>query len=158
MACPRAARKDRRRQAAAAAELAVLLPFLVFIFVITVDFGRIIYYTVTIDNCVHNGAVFASQTFDNQNQQWVGNNQYWQAPSGTLDSVVDATLADGASLSPPLTRDNVSVASGSDANGHNETTVTVTYTFQSITQFPGVPSNVTITRSCQVRVAPATPQ
>ena len=32
------------------------------------------------------------------------------------------------------------------------------YTFNTITRFPGIPSTVTIQRSAQVRVAPATPQ
>ena len=148
----------RQRRAAAAVEFAVLLPFLAFLFVIAVDYGRIIYYTVTIDNCVHNGAIFASQTFDNQNQQWIGNNQYWQTPSGEISDIVKATLADGGSLSPALTSDNVSVTNGSDADGNTTTTVTITYTFQTVTKFPGVPSDVTIVRSCQMRVAPATPQ
>ncbi len=138
-------------------EFALLLPFLAFLFVIAVDYGRIIYYTVTIDNCVHNGALFASQSFDNQNQQWIGNNQYWQCPSGQVSAVVNATLADGANLNPPLAAGNVTTSSGTDANSHNITTVTVTYTFQTITQFPGVPSSVTIVRSCQMRVVPATP-
>ena len=146
------------RPAAAAVEFAMLLPFLAFLFVIAVDYGRIIYYTVTIDNCVHNGAIFASQTFDNQNQQWVGNNQYWQTPSGQISDVVKATLADGGSLSPALTAQNVTVTSGTDADGNAITTVTVNYTFQTVTQFPGVPSTVNIVRSCQMRIAPAVPQ
>ena len=149
--------KNRCRPGAAAVEFALLLPFLAFLFVIAVDYGRIIYYTVTIDNCVHNGAIFASQTFDNQNQQWIGNNQYWQCPSGQISAVVDATLADGGSLNPALKSSNVTVSTGTDADGNSTTTVTVNYTFQTITNFPGVPANVTIVRSCQMRVAPATP-
>ena len=153
----RACQKVRPRSAVAAVEFAVVLPFLAFLFVIAVDYGRIIYYTVTIDNCVHNGAIFASQTFDNQNQQWIGNNQYWQTPSGQISAIVDATLADGGSLSPALTSSNVTVTNGTDADGNTTTTVAVNYTFQTITNFPGVPSSVTIQRSCQMRVAPATP-
>jgi TadE-like protein len=145
------------RSAAAAVEFAIVLPFLVLLLAITADFGRVIYYTVTIDNCVHNGAIFLSHTFDNQNQQWVSSNQYWQGPKGEISAAVDATLADGASLSPPLTSDNVNVTSGTDADGNSVAIVTVTYNFQTITQCPGVPTNLTIVRSCQTRVAPATP-
>ncbi len=153
----RESRKRQPRSGVAAVEFAMVLPFLAFLFVIAVDYGRIIYYTVTIDNCVHNGAIFASQTFDNQNQQWIGNNQYWQTPSGQISAVVNATLTDGGNLSPALTSNNVTVTSGTDANGNNIATVTVSYTFQTITNFPGVPSTVTIQRSCEMRVAPATP-
>ena len=38
-------------------------------FVVIVDFSRIVYYTMTIENCLHNGAIFGSHMFDNQNQQ-----------------------------------------------------------------------------------------
>jgi Flp pilus assembly protein TadG len=141
---------------AAAVELAALLPLLAFLFLITLDFGRVFYYTITIDNCVHNGALYASQTFDNQNQQWIsGTTQYWQGPSSQqVSDVVSAALADGANLDPPLTTSDVQVTSGSAANS---TVVTITYTFPLVTSFPGIPSQVTVTRSCQVQVAPATP-
>jgi len=146
------------RSAASTVEFALVLPFLLFLLAVTVDFGRVIYYTVTIDNCVHNGAIFASRTFDNQNQQWISNNQYWQGPNGQMSAAVDATLVDGAGLSPPLNSSNVSVTSGADADGNSVAIVTVTYNFQTITQCPGLPANLNIVRSCQVRVAPATPQ
>jgi Flp pilus assembly protein TadG len=144
------------RRGAAAAELAVLLPLLAFIFLITVDFGRIIYYTITIDNCVHNGALYASQTFDNQNQQWIsGDAQYWEGRnSQQVSDVASAAILDGCSLDPPLTTSNVTIANGSTANSK---VVTITYNFETITNFPGIPSPVTITRSCQVQVAPAVP-
>ena len=48
------------RHAAAAAELAILLPFLAFAFVIAVDWSRIFYYSVIVTNCARNGALYAS--------------------------------------------------------------------------------------------------
>ena len=41
-------------------ELAVLLPFLLFIFVAAVDFGRIFYYEVAVTNCARSGALYGS--------------------------------------------------------------------------------------------------
>jgi hypothetical protein len=35
--------------------------------------------------------------------------------------------------------------------------VTVSYTFQSITNFPGIPNSSAISRTVRVRVAPITP-
>ena len=148
-----------KRSGVAAVELAMLLPFLSFVFIVTVDFARIIYYTVVIDNSAHNAAIFGSQVFDNENQQWIaGQTQYWQlANSQMLSSEQAAADVDGANLAPALTTSNVTVTSSTDSSGNAINIVTITYTFQTITSFPGIPSTVTITRTYQARVAPATP-
>ncbi|HLJ92523.1 MAG TPA: TadE family protein [Gemmataceae bacterium] len=151
--------KKERRRGAAVVELAVPLPFLSFIFLAWVDFARIIYYTIVIDNCCHNASIFGSQTYDNQNQQWIGNVQYWQGPSSQMISTEQAAAdVDGTNLSPVLTASNVSVTAGQDANGNAINTVTIKFTFTTITRFPGLPSSITIERTSQVRVAPATPK
>lgn len=46
-----------RRPGAAVAELAVLLPFLVLLFFVAVDYCRIFYFTLTVENCARNGAL-----------------------------------------------------------------------------------------------------
>jgi hypothetical protein len=139
-------------------ETALLLPLLVFIFLIAVDFARILYYTIVIDNCCHNAVIFGSQTYDNQNQQWIGNAQYWQGPNTAMISTEQvAADVDGANLAPVLADSNVSVSTGADANGNPVNNVTITYTFNTISKFPGIPSTITITRTAQARVAPATP-
>ena len=80
------------RRGTAAAELALLLPFLFFIFLITVDFTRVFYYSMTVDNCACNGALFGSQVF---------NGGQWQEAGAQIASIEDATVADGTSLNPP---------------------------------------------------------
>jgi Flp pilus assembly protein TadG len=146
------------RRGAAAVELAVLLPFLVTLGLFATDFARVLYYTITIENAVSNGALFGGQVFDNQNQQWIGNQQYWQGPNGQLVSQQQvAAQLDGGSLNPVLADSNVSVSSGNDADGNPVNIVTITYTFNTIVPYPGVPSPVTIVRTAQVRVAPANP-
>ena len=147
------------RRGVAAVELAILAPFLAFILLATIDFARVFYYTMTIENCLHNGAIFGSQTFDNQNQQWIGNNQYWQGPNGEIVSQGRAASElDGTNLNPVLTDSNITVANGTDADGNPVSIVTISYPFQTITQFPGIPSQLTIQRSAQMRVAPAVPR
>jgi hypothetical protein len=146
------------RKAVATVELALLLPFLVFLLLASVDFARIIYYTIVIDNCCHNAAIFGSQTYDNQNQQWIGNAQYWQGPNTQMISTEQAAAdVDGTNLSPALNSANVSVSAGTDSNGNPVNNVTISYVFNTLTPFPGIPSQVTITRTTQVRVAPAVP-
>jgi Flp pilus assembly protein TadG len=148
----------RSRRATATAELAILLPFLVGLFLFAADFARVFYVTITIENAIHDGALFGSQVFDNQNQQWIGNVQYWQGPNGQLVSLEKvAAELDGSNLSPALADSNITVTSGTDADGNPVNIVTVTYTFTTIVPYPGIPSPVTITRTAQVRIAPATP-
>jgi hypothetical protein len=47
----------------------------------------------------------------------------------------------------------VTSGSGTDASGNNYVTCTVTWTFQTVTGFPGVPNSVSLTRTVQMRVA-----
>ncbi len=48
------------RRGVAVVELAVLLPLLVFLFVVTVDFARVYYFSLTLQNCARAGAMYAS--------------------------------------------------------------------------------------------------
>src|SRR5262245_24006581 len=79
--------RDARR-GAAAVELAVLLPVIVFLFVIAVDFGRVFYFSQVIENCARNGAIYGS------------NLTTAQSP---YSSIQEAALAEAQTLSPPPT-------------------------------------------------------
>ncbi len=120
-------------------ELAVLLPLLVFLFLIAIDYARIFYYSLTLDNCARNGALYASNAFN------------YPMP---YTSVAQAAIADGTNLNPPLTASDITVANGTDANGNPCVTVTINYTFQTVTNYPGLPSSVNLVRSVEMRVAP----
>src|SRR5262249_4910977 len=76
----RALRRGARR-GVAAVELAVLSPCLALLFVITVDFARLFYYKLTIDNCARNGAIFGSNLRSYQEKAWV--NSYNDITSAT---------------------------------------------------------------------------
>lgn len=134
------------RRAAVATELAVFLPFLSFIFIITVDFARVFYYFVTVDSCARNGALFAAAQ---------ANGVVWQGTSGQVNSVADAAVADAGSLNPALDKAKVTVANANDADGNPVVQVTVKYTFSTITNYPGVPSQVDLVRTAQMRVIPS---
>jgi Flp pilus assembly protein TadG len=148
----------RARPGAAVVEFAVLLPFLMAVLLFAIDFARILYFTITIESSLEDAALFGSQVFDNQNQQWVGNQQYWQSPSGQVTAENAAGTLDAANLTPALTTSNVVVSSPqTDADGNPVNIVTITYTFSTLVPYPGIPTPVTITRKAQVRIAPATP-
>ncbi len=122
------------RRGTAAIELAVLAPFLVFLFVIAVDWARVFYFSVTIDDCARNGAYYLADP------TVMGNSPH--------ASSTQAALA-GTNLSPAPT---VVSASGTGANGE-WVEVTVSYVFKTVTQFPGVPSSTTLQKT--VRMAKA---
>jgi Flp pilus assembly protein TadG len=130
----------RRRRAAAAVELAILLPFLVFVFVAGVDFARVFYHCTTLTNCARNGALYGSTD-----------------PTHAADTagIQAAALADASNLSPAP---GVTSAAGTDADGHPCVQVTVTYTFRMLTNYAGIPSAIDLSRTVQMRVAPVLPK
>jgi hypothetical protein len=151
-------RRRNARCGTATAELAVLLPLLVSIFLVATDFARVYYVSMNIENAINNAALFGSQAFDNQNQQWIGTNQYWQCPGGQVSAqTAVAVQLDGTNINPALADSNISVTTGKDTDGNNVNIVTATYQFNTIVPYPGIPSPVTIKRTAQVRVAPAVP-
>jgi TadE-like protein len=122
-------------------ELAVLLPFLAFIFVVAVDWCRIFYFTVTVDNCARNGALFA---FDS-----------YALARSPYSSISAAALADASNLTPQPT---VTAGNGVDASGQRYAECTLTYTYETITNFPSVPQDTVITRTVRVYTAPQVPK
>ena len=84
---------------AAAVELAVLLHFLAFIFIIAVDWARIFYYSQTVTNCARNGAIYCSDPLAQAGSPYA--------------SVTQAALADASDMSPAPT---VTSASGNAEN------------------------------------------
>jgi len=140
----------RQRRGAASAELALLLPFLMFAFIAAFDFARVFFYSLTITNCARNGAVYGSQS-----------------PTYAADTanIKAAALADATSVSPTPTVDDP--VTGTDSAGNPYIQVTVHYSFQTIGIYPSVSNPwtlsgfgdpINLTRTVQMRVAPKTPK
>jgi hypothetical protein len=125
-------------------ELAVLAPCLVFLFVIAVDFARVFYYQLTLNNCARNGALFGSNLRSYQEKAWV--NSY--------NDITSATTADGQYLSPPLASSHVTPVSGTGSDGNPNITVKIDYPFTPLVSLPGVSSTVTLHAQVSMRVAP----
>jgi Flp pilus assembly protein TadG len=136
----RIARKTADRRGAATAELAVLLPFIAFLAIIAADWARIYYMTITANAAARNGALYASDAI-------------YAATTGYAD-VTAAALAECPNMDPTPT---VTQTSATDSENHAAVVVTVTITFNTAVNFPGVPSTNTVTRSCQMRIAPLAP-
>jgi Flp pilus assembly protein TadG len=127
-------RQDRRR-GVAAVELAVLLPFMMFLFIVCVDFARVFYYSQTLANCARNGAIYGSNLVTAQSP---------------YTSVQQAALADASNLSPQPT---VTSTTGTDTAGDPYVRVTVAWEFHTIASLPSVPNTVALSRTSQMRVA-----
>jgi Flp pilus assembly protein TadG len=132
---------SNRRRAAATAELAILLPLLAFLFVIAVDYARVFYYSLTVENCARNGALYGSDPV--------------AASQSPYTSISQAALADAANLQPQPT---VTSTNGSDSAGNPYVEVTVAWQFASLTNFPGVPNSTNLARTVRMRVAATTPK
>jgi Flp pilus assembly protein TadG len=141
------------RRAAAAVELALVTPLLLLLFVVAVDFARVFYFTQILSQCARNGAMHACD------------------PEGAKDSryasVEEAAKADA----PAFLRDSLSVStqygtatwSEKDPDGNEKkitydyVTVTVTYQFSLISDYPLLPGDQIFARSVRMRMIPAVP-
>jgi Flp pilus assembly protein TadG len=126
-----------RRRGAAAAELAILLPFLALLFVAALDFGRIFFVTQTLDQCAYAGALYASGT------AWASSS------TGPTQAAIAAACADGTTLDPPLQDSQVDVTLTAST-----ATVTVHYQFQLLTPVLGSAGTVALQRSVTLNLAP----
>ncbi len=128
------------RPGASAVELALVLPLLALLLLGASDFARLFYHYCIVTNAARNGALYASDPV--------------AAAESPYASIEDAALADAADLSPPP---SVHSTSETDADGNACVAVTVTYTFNTLIDYPGLANPVTLSRTVQFRVAPTTP-
>ena len=130
----------QKRRAAAAAELAILLPMLSIMFLVALDFCRAYACTQTIEAAAAAGALYAS------------GNALPASGTSASDAAVQAAVNEGTSLKPALTSSNVNVqVSGGVA------TVTVTYQFNTLFGISGVAQTTNVVRTVNMNVAPTPP-
>jgi Flp pilus assembly protein TadG len=132
-------RRRWNRNASAAVELAILLPFLTLMFTAAVDFGRAFSVTQTLEACAYAGALYAS-----------GTAQATAAEGQTL-AAQNAACASGTSLSPPLDSGNVTVKADSVAG---TVSVTAAYDFTLLTPLLGSGGPLHLTRTVTLQTAP----
>jgi Flp pilus assembly protein TadG len=129
------------RRAAAAVEMAICLPLLMFLLFITIDWARIFYYSVTITNCARQGALYLSDPSAQAKSPYANYTQ--------------AALADASNLSP---QPNVEPPTYSGTSPNQTVAVKVSWQFSTITNYitnaTGDPNTVTIYRIVTMRVAP----
>ena len=128
------------RRGSVAVELAILLPLLVFLAVIGVDYARVFSRTLILESASRNAALYACQDSDKA------------IDTTGIRAVAQKDLTD-VSPTPTVTS---STYTGTDGFLHVK--VTVSMTFTTVTNFPGVPHQSNLSRTTDMRVCPKTPK
>jgi Flp pilus assembly protein TadG len=126
--------RGKKRRGLAAVELAFLLPLILFFAMATVDFSRMVYMQVTLQNCARNGAIYEFYTAAG-----------YAMPSNWT-SLSSAVTADESGLTITAT------ATSPKNSSNNYVTVTATTTFTPISLYPingypSIPSSITLTQT-----------
>lgn len=137
------ANRTKRRGGAAAAELALVLPVLMLIVVICVDFGRFAYHHIAVTNAARAGAEYATTT------------PYLSSGASAWQAAVQQTARDELYNQTGCTATNLTTSTTVtvESSGLRRVRVTASYaSFQTIIPWPGVPSPVTLTSYSEMRV------
>jgi Flp pilus assembly protein TadG len=137
------AQDERRptRRAAAAAELAFLLPILVIIVLGCVDFGRFLYTYIAVTNAARAGAGYGSV------------NPYTTSTYGTWQTDIRSAVIDELSGVYGFDSGNLTVTSTgvTEASGYWRAQVQVQYPFQTLVSWPTIPSSFSMQRTAVMR-------
>jgi Flp pilus assembly protein TadG len=125
------------RCAAATVELSLVLPMLVFLLLVGMDYSRVFYASVIVANCARNGAM------------WMTDPNL--ADRSAFDTIDEAVAADASDLTGTM---QVTTNTGTDSSGYEWSEVTVVYPFQTVISYPGIPSQVNISRTVRMRNVP----
>jgi Flp pilus assembly protein TadG len=147
------------RRGATAVEFALVLPFLMFLFVLAIDYARVFYYGIILENCARNGAYFASNY---PNSSYLYNDIYgYKSLDEAIYSDSVNVMKKGESKNTATYQVNYSYTlDGSFTPAPTPTgfvKVTMKWDFKTITQFPGVPGTVALERSVIMKMAPVMP-
>jgi Flp pilus assembly protein TadG len=160
-------RSAAQRRGTATVELAVLLPFLAFFFVVAIDWCRIFYLTTTIQNASRNAAYYCSEYPGVTNTMIYGYTDARDAAEDDLEANMDSTQMQmyyGPYPSGTLITSGVlgtGIPSSTDSYGTKVKIITVTYPFSMVSNFPfsvpGIPTSVTMSRTVTMATAPLLP-
>ncbi|WDI42132.1 TadE/TadG family type IV pilus assembly protein [Bremerella sp. P1] len=133
--------KKKKRRGSVVVEFALLLPFLILIFVIGADWCRIYYAAHTVQDAARTGALGASG---------IAYQEHFLTEAQRQHRGTEEALRDSDNLSPKLNPGDVVVVTSD-----SEVSVTVTYNFETLTQWPGISGPIEIRRTVRMPVLPS---
>ena len=130
------------RRGVAALELVIILPVLITIVLGCVDFGRFAYTHIAVTNGARAGADFASSNRYTAVSQTTWLTNVRQAVLDEMSQMPGFNSADLSVPTPVVTTENT---------GLKRLSVQVNYPFKTIVTWPGIPSQMALTRTVQMR-------
>ena len=138
-------------------EVALLLPFLVLMMLGVIELGRYAYIGILVGNAARAGAAYGieslPQSVDTVNISLAAQNDFQN--NGQNGLTVTSSVSCGCDSGGSVTSSACTGAgSGSCASGHWVVIVSVTAsgTFNSLFNYPGISSSITISRTSSMRV------
>lgn len=130
------------------AEFALLLPILMIMVLGAIDFGRAYFAYVSVTNASRNAAQYGSFNTIRANDEDCTDGNCLR-----LAAVADTgNLLNTSGTNPEVTTEPCGVSSLDD-QGNECVRVTVTYNFETLVPWPGLPNSFDISRTVQMRVA-----
>ena len=161
---------QRRQSGQALVEMAVMLPILALLALGVIEMGRYAYVAILVGSAARAGAAYGAQSHA-QASQATGADSIENAADNDFQSngqpVSKLTVAstfscgcdNGGTINPPPSGTNafcfLTGATSCAGGGHFVEVVSVTASgkFDSLFNYPGLPSSITVTRLSQMRVA-----
>ncbi len=131
----------KRRAGAVATEFALILPVLILIMLMCLDFGRFAYHHVAVTNAARAGAEYAIM-----HPYQTSTQSAWQTSIRTAarDELTNQTGCNPSNLS-------TSTTVVTESNGIRRVRVTTSYaSFQTLVSWPGIPNSTTLTASVEM--------
>jgi Flp pilus assembly protein TadG len=144
-------------------EVALLLPMLIALLLGVIELGRYAYISILVGNAARAGAAYGAQNLvlsvDNTGMQAAANNDFLnngQNPTSLLVNPISTSCgcdSNGTMTSAPCST-IPNPAAGTCAAGHWVVMVSVTASgsFNSLFNYPGIPSPLTVTSTATLRV------
>jgi Flp pilus assembly protein TadG len=158
-----------RQSGQALVELALVVPILLLLALGVIEIGRYAYIAILIGNAARAGAAYGAQTtaqsVDLPNITKAADYDFAGATSGSTNTngqavsqlTVTSSVSCGCDSAGTITSAACSgtLTAGTCATGHWVIVVSVTAsgTFNSLFNYPGIPSSLTITRTASLRVS-----
>jgi Flp pilus assembly protein TadG len=129
------------RPGTAAVEFALILPILMLLLLGCIDFGRFPHSYIAVTNAARAGAGFGSV------------NPYSTATATTWKADIKQAVVDEISKLDGFDKTQLNVTSTyiDEGNGLWRVKVTVSYPFQTVVNWPGLPNNVTMQQTAVLR-------
>lgn len=134
-------------------EMAVALPVLILLLLAAADFGRLFYTWIAVNNAARAGAQYGSQTLTN-----AANTSGMQLAATTDGSNITGLTATASQCTCVTTGTSVPTCAGSNYNCANAPQATFVEvdtqaTFNTIVNYPGIPSSITVRGTAIMQVA-----